>query len=291
MKKTVSSRARAFVGTTLLLMVAFAAHAQPRQAVETLEHVYGPFSLKPGALQQVPPIMEIRFPEDLWLVGYRTRMVDEAGKPLSREFQCHTFFGTSMPQHHTNDDVIGLFSDGYTEAIDLPEGFGIFFRAGEKILWNPMFNNRNTEQGRAAMKLSLNVIRAKNLEAPLRLLRTTFRTIREPSDLYFVTPGKDVRDTTFELPSGGTIHVIGTHIHPYGVSIELFNVSRNEPVWAGIGSRDSSGRLMQMPLFRSVEGYQFRKGERFRMRAVYENPTAGNIDAMAGVFILYAPAN
>lgn len=286
MKRAISSSLLA-----VLLLTPVVTTGQSGQVIETLEHVYGPFDLKPGVLQQVPPVMEIRFPEDLWLVGYRTQMVDGAGHRISREFQCHTFFGSSMPQHHANDDVVGLFSDGYTENIEMPPGFGIFFKAGEKILWNPMFNNRNMQQTRAAMKLSLDVIRAKDLKGSLQPLRTTFRTVRGPSDLYFVAPGKDVRDTTFELPAAGTIHLIGTHIHPYGVSIELFNVTRSEPVWIGIGSRDSSGRLMQMPIFKSAAGYAFQKGEQFRMRAVYDNTTAAKIDAMAGVFILYAPAN
>jgi hypothetical protein len=272
----------------LMLLVGQAlVHAQSN--VETLEHVYGPFNLRSDSLQQVPPVMEIVFPDDLWLVGYRTQMVDRSGHRISREFQCHTFFGTSMPQHHSNDDVIGLFSDGYTENIEMPAGFGIFFKAGEKILWNPMFNNRNMEQKSAAMKLSLDVIRAKDLKQSVQPLRTTFRTIRSPSDLYFVSPGTDMRDTTFELPTSGTIHVIGTHIHPYGVSIDLFNVTRNQPVWIGKGGRDANGRLLQMPVFKSAEGYRFQKGEKFRLRAVYENPTDKKIDAMAGVFILYSP--
>lgn len=259
--------------------------------METLEHTYGPFELRPDALQQVPPIMEIRFPEDLWLVSYRTQMLDVSGARIAREFQCHTFFGASMPQHHTNDDVIGLFSDGYTESIEMPPGFGIFFKAGEKILWNPMFNNRNPERKPAAMKLSLDVIRSKNLKKPLEPLRNIFRTIQAPGDLYFVAPGRDIREATFQLSVGGTIHVIGTHIHPYGVSIELFNITRNQPVWKALGSRDSSGRLMQMPVFSSVEGYAFESNERFKLRAVYENPTAGKVDAMAGVFILYSPVS
>jgi len=273
------------------LLAAPMAFTQSMGLVERVDYTYGPFQLQADALQQVPPVMEITFPEDLWLVGYGTAMVDPAGKRQSREFQCHTFFGTSMPQHHTNDDVIGLFSDGYTEAIDIPAGFGIFFKAGEKVRWNPMFNNRNPEQRPAAMKLRLDVIRARNLQQPLRQLRTTFRTIRDPNDLYFVSPGRSSRETTFQLPFSGTIHVIGTHIHPYGVSIELINVTRNQTVWTATGSRDASGRLQQMPVYTNREGYPVKENEQFKLRAVYENPTSGKADAMAGVFILYAPGS
>ncbi len=270
-------------------LLAPAGLAQPVELVESLEHTYGPFELRAGVLQQMPPIMEIVLPEDLWLVGYRTEMVDPSGARLSREFQCHTFFGTTMPQHHTNDDVVGLFSDGYTEAIVLPPGFGISFKAGEKIIWNPMFNNRNSDARAAGIKLRLDVIRSRNLKQPLRSLRTTFRTIRDTGDLYFVPPGKSSRETTFRLPFSGTIHVIGTHIHPHGVSIELVNVTRNETVWTATGSRDAAGRLLQMPVYMNREGYPVSKNELFKLRATYENPTHGNVDAMAGVFILYAP--
>ena len=131
--------------------------------VEPLVHDYGPFELKAEGLQQVPPIMEFAFPEDLWLVGYEISLIDRAGNPLPREFQCHTFLGTSMPAHHSHEEVAGIFSDGYTAKLDLPPGFGIFFRAGEKIFWNPMFNNRSPQRAVASMRLTLNIVRARNL--------------------------------------------------------------------------------------------------------------------------------
>jgi len=227
----------------------------------------------------------------MWLVGYHTRIVDGSGNQLAREFQCHTFIGTSMPQHHSHEKVAGIFSDGYTPTVDLPAGFGIFFKAGEKIIWNPMFNNRDPENATAAMRIELNVIRARNLPQGLRPLLTTFRTIRGTTDLYLVPPGRDVRETSFELPFASKIHVIGTHIHPYGVSIELINSTRNQSVWKAVGSKDQSGKLTAMPVYINSDGYGIDKGDRFKLVAVYENPTLHNVDAMAGIFILYSPAS
>jgi hypothetical protein len=82
---------------------------------------------------------------------------------------------------------------------------------------------------------------------------------------------------------------MGTHIHPYGVSIELINVTRNETVWKAIGSRSSKGELMSMPVYTNPEGYVVRPDDQFKLVAVYENTSAKSIDAMAGVFVLYAP--
>lgn len=267
------------------------AQSAPRALViEPLVHDYGPFQLKPDRLQQLPPVMEFTFPEDLWLVGYEVRMIDPQGNRLPRELQCHTFLGTSMPAHHTHEEVVGIFSDGYTEELQLPLGFGLFFKAGEKILWNPMFNNRESVAATASMRLTLNVVRQKNLSSlnfKFKPLKTTFRTIRSPGDIYYVPPGKDIRETTFTLQFTGTIHAMGTHIHPYGVSIELFNVTRKELVWKAVGKRDGNGVLIGMPTYENREGYKVEKGDEFKMVAIYENPTSKPVDAMAGLFMLY----
>lgn len=277
--------------TLLLLRISFAQERtrnNEANLVETLVHTYGPFDLKAATLQQLPPAMQMAFPEDMWLVGYHTRMVDKSGTQLAREFQCHTFIGTSMPQHHSHEQVVGIFSDGYTPGIDLPSGFGIFFKAGEKVIWTPMFNNRDPGHATAAMSIELNVIRARNLPQGLKPLLTTFRTIRGTTDLYLVPPGRDVREMTFQFPGTGKIHVIGTHIHPYGVSIELIDLQRNQTVWKAVGSRDQKGKLAAMPVYVNSEGYDVKQEDGFKLVAVYENPTSHNVDAMAGVFILYS---
>lgn len=272
----------------LPLNVCYLSAAEPPQLPpEELVHTYGPFALKPGLLQQMPEAMQVAFPEDLWLVGYHTQILDKAGAPLSRELQCHTYLGTSLPAHHSNEMVEGLFSDGYTPGIDLPPGFGIHVKTGDKLLWTPMFNNRNTQTESAAMRLELKVLRSSELSQPLKPLKTTFRSVNEP-DLYMVRPGRSTRSSNFTLPSGHTIHVIGTHIHPYGLSIELVNSRRKETVWKAVGTRGADGKLVSMPIYSDAAGYAIKPGDSFTLTATYENPTLNPVDAMAGVFILYS---
>ncbi len=257
------------------------------QAVETLNYVYGPFDLKADTLQQVPRQRGFSFPEDVWLVGYSAAVIDSSGSKLARELQCHTFLGTGIPEHHRRTEVVGLFSDGYTDSMDLPDGFGLLFKAGERIAWTPMFNNRTPRLSKVAMRVAFRIIRAHNAERPLKALTTTFRSVHSP-DLYFIAPGRDVRETTFQLPAG-TIHAMGTHIHPYGVSIELINLTREEPVWKAVGRRDEEGTLVSMPVYENVEGYTVRPDDRFKLVVVYENTTSERVDAMAGIFVLYSP--
>ena len=133
-------------------------------AKEDFYHDLGPFDLKADTLQQSPSQMAFTFPEDVWLVGYRAEITDAEGNKLDRELQCHSFLGTSAP-HHTNhaEDIVGIFSDGYTDSFRFPLGFGLLFKAGQKVIWDPMFNNRNLHQTTANMRMTLSVIRAGKL--------------------------------------------------------------------------------------------------------------------------------
>src|SRR5262249_28765522 len=102
---------------------------------------------------------------------------------------------------------------------------------------------------------------------------------------FFVPPGHDERQTVFDLPFNGRIHFLGTHIHPHGVSIELYNVSRQEQVWIGKRTGEPGGA---MQTYSSADGYPIRAGDSYRITAIYENPTGDKIDAMAGLFMLYS---
>ena len=256
---------------------------------KTVVQNYGPFSLESETLQQMQSAGQLPFEEDHWLVGYRVEMTDPAGQKLDRELMCHTFFGSRIPKHDLHDELRGIFSDGYTEGIRLPPGFGILFKAGEKAVWLPMFNNRNPELANASMKVTLELVPARKLPGGLKELNTTFQSVQMPH-LYYVPPKKqDIREISFLLPFVGKIHAMGTHLHPYGVSLELINITRNESVWKAVGTRGEDGRLVEMPVYGSTEGYHVEADDLFKLVAVYENPTDQAVDAMAGMFILYAP--
>jgi hypothetical protein len=41
-----------------------------------------------------------------------------------------------------------------------------------------------------------------------------------------------------------------------------------------------------MEVYSSSDGYPIRAGDTYKITAIYENPEAGKIDAMAGLFML-----
>lgn len=245
--------------------------------------------LESGVLaHHLPQAMRnFRVAEPVWIVGYRTEILDGQGRPPRENYLCHTFFGDARVTQHDAQELKGVYSDAFTPEVLLPDGFGIPVTPDEGLHWMPMFNNRDLQPSRVAMKTVLFVIRGKDLTAPLRPLYATLRSVEVPH-LYFVPPGRHSKTTTFRWPFDGRIHFLGTHVHPHGVSIELFNASRGERVWNGTRKLDGRGRMVGMQVYSSAEGYAFRAGETYRVTAVYDNPTRSPIDAMAGLFVLYS---
>ena len=230
---------------------------------------------------------DFRFAEAVWIIGYKTEILDSQGRPPREDYLCHTFFGDQRVTQHEDQEIKGIYSDAFTPQVQLPEGFGILLTPDEGLHWMPMFNNRDEQPARVAMNTILVVIRGKDLKRPLTPLYSTLRSVAVPH-LFFVPPGRHEKTTTFECPFDGRIHFLGTHMHPHGVSIELFNVSRRERVWKGSRTLDAKGRMVGMEVYSSGEGYSVRAGETYRVTAVYDNPTRGPIDAMAGLFMLYS---
>lgn len=223
--------------------------------------------------------------EKVWVIGYKTSIVDEKGQAPRENFLCHTFFSDQRVDQHQENEMKGIYSDAFTPEVTLPPGFGIPLGPGERLHWMPMFNNRGEKRVRVAMKVVLTVIRDRDLRKPLVPVYASLRSVQVPH-LYSVPTGRDSREITFELPFQGRIHFLGTHVHPYGSSIELYNVTRGERVW--IGRRNGTTPDSPMQTYSSPEGYAVQKGETYRITAVYDNPLAQNVDAMSGLFMLYS---
>jgi hypothetical protein len=258
-------------------------------AVSEVQFSTGLVGLESGVLAHhlAQAMKDFRFDERVWMIAYRTEILDAAGRPPEENFLCHTFFGDQRVTQHRDWDMRGIYSDAFTPRVQVPEGFGILLDPDDRLHWMPMFNNRSGQPARVEMKVVVTLIREKDMVKPLKRLYASLQSIQVPH-LYFVPPGRDEKQTTFAAPFDGEIHFLGTHIHPYGVSIELFNESRGELVWKGTRKSDSEGPSGAMEVFSSREGYPVQAGEKYRVTAVYDNPTADPIDAMAGLFLLYS---
>jgi len=257
--------------------------------VSTVEFVTELIQLDAGVLAFHPDhaMRDFRFAEPVWVTGYQTEVLDAKNAHPSENYLCHTFFGDQRVTQHDDREMLALYSDAFTPEVRLPDGFGFRLAAGESLHWMPLFNNRQEEPVRIRMKAVISVIREKDRTKAMRPLYSTLRSVNTPH-LFFVEPGRHEFQKSFQAPFNGRIHFIGTHIHPHGVSIELYDETNARLVWRSKRRVDSSGQMIGMDTFESESGYAVKAGDAFRIRAVYENPTAAPIDAMAGLFISYS---
>ncbi|MFN7919507.1 MAG: hypothetical protein U0Q16_05385 [Bryobacteraceae bacterium] len=264
--------------------------SSPHGKVSVVEFETPLHEVEAGALALHLPgaMMNFEFAESVWVIGYKTWILDAQGKPPRDNYLCHTFLGDQRMMQTGDQEVRGLYSDSFTREVHLPEGTAVRVLAGEPLHWMPMFNNRAADSVRVKMRVELSVIRDKDVASAPRELYSTLRSVATPH-LYFVKPGRDARSAEFELPGADRIYFMGTHIHPYGSSVELYNVTRGERVWLGKSHHDAKGDMTGMDVFSSAPGYTVRNGDKFRVTAVYDNPTRTPIDAMAGLYILYSP--
>ena len=258
-------------------------------AVSTLEFVTELIELDAGVLAFHPDhaMRDFRFDEPVWIIGYQTELLDAKNAQPRENYLCHTFFGDQRVTQHDDREMQALYSDAFTPLVRLPDGFGFRLAAGESLHWMPLFNNRQDHPVRIRMKGVISVIREKDRSKTMRPLYSTLRSVSTPH-LFFVEPGRHEFQKSFEAPFDGRVHFIGTHIHPYGVSVELYDVTHGRLVWRSTRRLDEAGQMIGMDTFGSESGYAVKAGDLFRITAVYENPTAAPIDAMAGLFISYS---
>lgn len=252
-------------------------------AVSMVEFSTTLMDVEPGSLALHLPqaMLHFHFEEPVWVVGYKTFIADKQGKPPRENYLCHTFVGDQRVMQTEDQEVRGLYSDGYTPEVVLPDGYGVLLPAGEPLHWMPMFNNRNEAIVRVKMKVELSIIRQRDIKKPLKQLYGTLRSVAVPH-LYFVQPGNDQRGADFQFPFNGRIHFMGTHIHPHGAWVQL--EKGRQQIWRGNMKPDG----LSMEVYSSADGYAFKAGETFRVSALYKNPTQAPVDAMAGLYILYS---
>lgn len=107
---------------------------------------------------------------------------------------------------------------------------------------------------------------------------------------WLLTPGReesrsDVTDQ-LALPFDTTLHHAAAHLHPFAVSIGLFDRTAGKPVFeASVREyRDRIG-IESVDVLSSRDGVPLLRGHRYELVSVYENSSGEDSDAMAALFV------
>jgi len=249
------------------------------------------------------PLCQVLVPVDASLHGSRVAVVDESGRPLPHEMLHH--FNLSDPDHRELFLPIGLHllaMSRETPTITVPRLlFGLPLARGQRLIAGAMLANRSdVAYRRVQVRLVLRYVPGGR---PWPLYRTYPWAIdvqyplgRPPtgSKAFDLAPGRTERFWEGSPAIPGTILGLGGHMHDYGVSLELKDMTTGTVLWRGAPVTDAAGRVITFPLARFYNwrrlGVRVVPAHRYRLTAVYENRTGrsirdGGMGAVAGLFV------
>lgn len=73
---------------------------------------------------------DFRFAEPVWIVGYKTEVLDAGNTPPRENYLCHTFFGDQRVTQHDDREMLAIYSDAFTPEVRLPDGYAL--RLGDR---------------------------------------------------------------------------------------------------------------------------------------------------------------
>jgi len=248
----------------------------------------GPVDLPAHATHHMVQQLGVRqaeLPRDGWLEGYQVDVLDSLGHVLPRELIHHVELIELNRRALLDGEVQRMASVGKeTQVVELPDFIGYPVRRGEPIGIDPMLENpTDTSYPAAFVRVSVPYTPASAEDAPqdvFSIEADVTGAVGAPSD-FDVPAGRSSASHEFTVPISGLLLAVGGHIHDFGTRLLLVNLTTGDTVYDARVTRDSLGRLKQLPvrqLWRSG-GYQITGGQRFRLTAFYDNPGARTLVA------------
>jgi hypothetical protein len=235
------------------------------------------------------------WPQDAWLRGFELALRDESGHPLPRALLHHLSIKNLDRRQLLHPIIERLMAFGReTEAVSLPATVGIPMKAGQRISLYAMWDN-DTGREIEGVYVVLTLRWAPHNQVPRPIaafpLPIDVNHVVGGEDTFDVPPGGCVATFEFSPPIGGHLLIAGGHLHDHGISLRLEDAGTGKAVVTLVAKRDRSGAVLGISrklLALWGQGPWLRADHRYRLVAVYDNPTPDTVRAvmafMAGLF-------
>jgi hypothetical protein len=274
-----------------------------RELVIELPPVEVPAATDGGEAMVGLPLCQVHVPLSVSLHASRVEVVDGAGRVLPRALLHH--FNLSDPDRRELFLPIGLHllaASRETPVLTVPPLlFGLPLARGQRLIAGAMLANASAVAYHDVhVRLVLRYVPGGR---PWPLYRAYPWAI----DVQYPLGRPPTGSKAFDLPPGrterfwegspaipGTILGLGGHMHDYGISLELKDMTAGRVLWHGAPVTDGAGRVITFPLARFYKwnrlGVHVVSEHRYRLTAVYENRTGrvirdGGMGAVAGLFV------
>lgn len=224
-----------------------------------------------------PASILFEVPEDSWLVGVTTQLVDPSGRPLPSQLVCHAFFAP--------DDFSAGFGWGFESPhLTIPEGYGVLVTAGKRY-WLQMKLQNPFPHPYQQVSTEVRLQFAPQTSA-LKPLLQVWNCINGCDEMgYEVAPGPSMRTMDFQFPFSGTVKFMTAHLHRYGEQFQLerYTDAGMETVWIDSPRTDHESQILEVPVWAHAQGMHVGPQERYRWTVKYDNQLDSNLMAMGAL--------
>ncbi|MGK7311908.1 MAG: hypothetical protein ACN0LA_06670 [Candidatus Longimicrobiales bacterium M2_2A_002] len=264
---------------------------------QDLVMLLGPIDLPAsGPTMRLTAAQAVTIPEDGWLTGFRTRVVDESGVELPSEILHHINLVRPGRRELFMPVMQRLAAAGQeTGTIEVPFPFGVPVSRGDTLLVLAMVHNPTGSPVRAVVEGRL------HYDTPAWLNRIGVQPfhldIRPPPEgaAFDLPPGR----STFSWEGSPAIDVevlaLGAHLHAHAVEVRLEEVrpdGSDKVLWRAVPTFRPDGRVAEVPRARFLHrlGLGLSRDRTYRIVAEYDNPTdrlipGGGMAEIAGVAV------
>ena len=256
-----------------------------------------------GEGMALTPLFRADIPASGSLYRFRVEVVDAAGRPLPRRLLHHVNLTDPSRRELFLPTALHIIAASKeTPDLSVPRFlFGMPVEAGDRYIVNAMLANDGDQPILGARVRLVYGYLPEWLPGPLfsayPWVMDVMFPLGRPQDgrkAFDLPPGKSTRSWESRPAIPGTLLGLGGHLHDYGVSLTLEDVTAGEVLWRGEPVRDSSGVVLWMPVHRFYRwnrlGVPIERGHLYRVTAEYHNPTdqvilEGGMAAVAGMFV------
>jgi hypothetical protein len=235
------------------------------------------------------------WPVSGWVRGYRVDLVDSAGALLPRSLLHHAGMANLDRRQLAYPLAERLFAAGpETTPAVLPGSMGLPMTAATRMsLYYALMNSgaQPVEGARLRITIMWTPATSRKVTSIFPLFLDA-NSVLGQSSTFTIAPGHTEKSSEFTLPEGGHLRALGGHLHDYASEIRLEDaVSGN--VIARLGTKKSAdGHVESVDrtnFLLSLHGKRLVANHRYRVVAVYDNPTkapvSGAMGFLAGIFI------
>jgi len=251
--------------------------------------IIGPFSVPAmmpmAGMEHQHPMprysQEFDWPVDGFGRGFRLELTDAAGHRVSRRVLHHIVIENKARRQLLLPVAERLMAAGReTGNVMLPASIGLPIAKGSRMKAVTMWHNESgLDLTGVTLRLVIRYMPTNQMPRPVPALPFTFDVqdrLGQPNT-FAIPPGHSETSRDFLMPIDARLLGVSGHMHDYAVALRLEDATNGKVLIRLPVETDSTGRIVHIPIrYYGIvgEGLKLHALRRYRLVAVYRNPTA-----------------